>query len=176
MSGCELDIRSCGSVAATNTQATGKGTQQSWLSLIVRRFQMVSTYFLNVFSLKKSVYLQFCFIVAYVNEKYRRKFCKNFRCKQCRLEVQHAKWWKYVELMLSADHWNVRKRESFFWKEASFKLSRRIYVQHKGYGQYEISHAVHETLFRGTKVRVQSASKSQAPCSYQRHNSTAAFI
>jgi hypothetical protein len=91
--------------------------RRSCLSLIVRRFQMASTYFLNVFSLKKSAYLQFCFIVAYVNEKYRRNFCKNFRCKQCRLEVQYAKWWKYLELMLSAGHWNVRKRVFFSGKK-----------------------------------------------------------
>jgi len=91
--------------------------RRSWLSLIVRRFQMVSTYFLNVFSLKKSAYLQYCFIAAYVKEKYRPKFCKNFRCKQCREEVQYSKWWKHLELTLSADHWNVRKSVSFSGKK-----------------------------------------------------------
>ena len=89
----------------------------SWLFLIVRRFQIVSTYFLNVFSLKKSAYLQYCFIVAYVKEKYRQKYCKNVRCKQCRVEVQYAKWWKYLELMLSANYWNVRKGVSFSGKK-----------------------------------------------------------
>jgi len=74
----------------------------SWLSLTVRKFQMVSTYFLNVFSQKKSAYLQYCFIAAYI-KVYRRKYCKNFRRKQCRLEVQYAKWRKHLELMLSAD-------------------------------------------------------------------------
>jgi len=89
----------------------------SWLSLIVGRCQMVSTYFLNAFSLKKSAYLQYCFIVAYVKKKkYRRKFWKDFRCKQCRVEVKYAKLWKHLEFMLSADHWNVRKRVSFSGK------------------------------------------------------------